>query len=201
VEFRGALYMGTGIQNGGHDWRNKIGPAAAEVLRINADGSVDIIVGNPRDGQEPLSGMRAGFGNFFAGYLWRMGVCGDWLYAGTMDWATILEFSDLTGKPSVAAKMIADAGVANFVRVRGGFELWRTADGENWLPVTRDGFGNRFNYGCRTITATPHGLFVGTANPFGPRVAVQDRKSGEWRYEDNPAGGLEIWCAGSPNQI
>ena len=29
------------------------------------------------------------------------------------------------------------------------------------------------------------------ANPFGPRVAVNE--NGTWRYVDNPRGGLEIW--------
>ena len=71
--FNGALYIGTGIQNGGYDWRNKIGPAAAEIIRLNANGSWDIIVGNPRDGKRPLSEMFAGFNNFFAGYIWRLG--------------------------------------------------------------------------------------------------------------------------------
>jgi hypothetical protein len=55
IGFRDALYVGTGIQNGGYDWRNKIGPAAAEIIRVNADGSWDIIVGNARDGKESLS--------------------------------------------------------------------------------------------------------------------------------------------------
>jgi len=36
---------------------------------------------------------------------------------------------------------------------------------------------------------------VGTANPFGPKVAVRDGDG--WRYEDNPRGGLEMWL-GSP---
>ena len=43
--FRGALYVGTGIQNGGYDRSNGIGPAAAELLRINPDGSWDLIAG------------------------------------------------------------------------------------------------------------------------------------------------------------
>ncbi len=89
--FNGALYIGTGIQNGGYDWRNKIGPAAAEIIRLNANGSWDIVVGNPRDGKRPLSEMFAGFNNFFAGYIWRFGVHDGWLYAGTMDWGTDLE--------------------------------------------------------------------------------------------------------------
>jgi hypothetical protein len=32
---------------------------------------------------------------------------------------------------------------------------------------------------------------VGTVNPFAPKVAVQ--RDGEWTYEANPRGGLEIW--------
>ncbi len=79
----------------------------------------------------------------------------------------------------------------NIVARQGGFELWRSSDGENWLPVNRQGFGNPYNYGLRTLISTPHGLFLGTANPFGPRVAV--RREDQWRYEDNPRGGLEVW--------
>src|SRR3546814_6205008 len=73
----------------------------------------------------------------------------------------------------------------------GGFSLWRTDDGVHWEPVTRDGFGNKFNWGGRTFASTPHGLFVGTANPFGPRLAM--RRDGEWQYGFNPRGGCEVW--------
>ena len=97
--FGDALYIGTGIQNGGYDWRFKIGPAAAEIIRLNADGSWDIIVGNARDGRNPLSGLFAGFNNYFAGYVWRMGVHQGWLYAGTLDWSLILGYTDLKKKP------------------------------------------------------------------------------------------------------
>jgi hypothetical protein len=190
--FRGALYIGTGIQNGGYDWRYNIGPAAAEIVRLNADGSWDIIVGNARHGKTPLSGMGAGFSNFFAGYLWRMGIHDGWLYAGTMDWSVILRFTDLKKKPLRASRILAAVGVDQFLESFGGFDLWRTYDGENWLPVTRRGFGNPYNFGCRNIISTPHGLFIGTANPFGPRVAEKG-KDGEVTYRDNPQGGLEVW--------
>lgn len=190
--FRGSLYIGTGIQNGGFDWKNNIGPAAAEIVRLNADLSWDIVVGNARDGKEPLSGLGAGFGNFFSGYLWRMGEHDGWLYAGTMDWGTILKFTKLDEKPMRITRLLDAAGIENFVDLAGGFELWRTRDGENWLPVTRTGFGNPYNFGCRNIVSTPHGLFIGTANPFGPRVARRVGKGWEWVYEDNPRGGLEV---------
>ena len=195
IGFRDALYIGTGIQNGGYDWRNKIGPAAAEIIRLNPDGSWDIVVGNPRLGKQPVSGIFAGFNNFFSGYVWRMAIYEDWLYAGTMDWSVILRFSNLQEKPTNGARIIAAAGVDEFIDYQGGFELWRTCDGDNWLPVTRRGFGNPFNYGCRNIVPTPHGLFIGTANPFGPRVAKRLGPQWEWTYEDNPKGGLEIWQA------
>jgi SAM-dependent methyltransferase len=74
---------------------------------------------------------------------------------------------------------------------RGGFDLWRTRDGVRWYGVTRNGFGNPFNLGGRTMVSTPHGLFIGTANLFGPQVAV--RRAAGWRFEPNPLGGAEVW--------
>jgi hypothetical protein len=193
IGFKGALYVGTGIQNGGYDHRYKIGPAAAEIIRINPDNSWDIIVGNPRCDKRPLSRLTAGFNNYFAGYLWRMGIHDGWLYAGTMDWSIILRFTNLAEKPMRISKILARADIENFIECHAGCEVWRTFDGENWLPVTRTGFGNPYNYGIRTFVSTPYGLFIATANPFGPRVAVRKRKAWDWTYEDNPKGGLEVW--------
>ena len=47
-----------------------------------------------------------------------------------------------------------------------GFDLLKTADGENFELVTDSGFNDKYNYGGRSIMATEYGLFVGTANPF-----------------------------------
>ena len=47
-----------------------------------------------------------------------------------------------------------------------GFDMVRTADGENFELVTDDGFNDKYNYGGRSMVATPYGLYVGTANPF-----------------------------------
>src|SRR5262249_34078859 len=75
----------------------------------------------------------------------------------------------------------------------GGFDLWRTRDGRRWIPLTRTGFGNPYNFGGRTMVSTPVGLFLGSANPFGPEVA--ERTSSGWEYRPNPQGGLEILLA------
>ena len=47
-----------------------------------------------------------------------------------------------------------------------GFDMVRTKDGENFEVVTRDGFGDRYNYGSAAFLSTEEGLYVGTCNPF-----------------------------------
>jgi hypothetical protein len=200
--FGGALYVGTGIQGGGYDRVNDIGPAAAEILRVNPDDTWDLIVGDRDDrgleGREPLSGLRAGFGQVFNGYMWAMGVHDGWLYCGTYDWTVMLRWSKFGEAPDKVRRLIGMLGPERIIAAEGGADLWRTADGENWLPVCRQGFGNPYNWGIRNLVSTPLGLFMGTANVFGPRVAVRDSANALWTYQDNPAGGLEVWLGRKP---
>jgi hypothetical protein len=194
TSFGGAIYFGTGIQGGGTDRVNNVGPGAAELIRINADDSWDLIVGDVRADdrkREPLSGLRAGFGNFYNGYIWSFAVHRGWLYAGTYDWSVMLRWSSPREAPPKVARFFELLDPETVIANEGGADLWRSRDGENWLPVTRQGFGNPYNIGIRNLVSTPHGLFVGTGNFFGPRVAV--RRGSEWAYADNPRGGLEVW--------
>jgi hypothetical protein len=192
--FNGALYVGGGIQGGGNDRVHRIGPAPAEVLRVNADDSVEVIVGErDDDGREPLSGLTAGFGNFFNGYMWAMGVHDGWLYCGTYDWSVTLRWGKLDAAPPQVRQLMELVGPETLIEAEGGADLWRTADGENWLPVCRRGLGNPYNWGIRNLVSTPRGLFAGTANVFGPTVAVPDGDG--WRYAENPVGGMEVWRA------
>ncbi len=196
VAFRNHLYVGTGIQQGGIDQTNKVGPAAPELLRISEDGSWDLLVGAPRQTSQgfkmPLSGYRPGFNNPFNGYFWRMVVHDDWLYVGTLDWTTMMQFADSENWPQRFRRQIQHMDLSRVLSHQAGADLYRSIDGENWLPVTNDGFGNLFNYGIRTLISSPQGLFVGCANPFGPQVATC--LGGEWSYRHNSRGGLEIWC-------
>ncbi|MBX7073132.1 MAG: hypothetical protein K1X71_08280 [Pirellulales bacterium] len=193
--FQGNLYIGTAIQNGGHDRSNNIGPAAGEVLRVYPDGSWDLVVGFPRLTNQglkiPTSGMGPGFDNPLAGYIWRMCAHDGALYVGTFDVSSYVPYMDRSIWPAHVANLFDDETLDRFLKHRGGAELWRTTDGDNWLPVTRNGFNNFYNFGIRALVSSPAGLFVGAANPFGPKVAV--RTPSGWRYEDNPRGGLEIW--------
>ena len=61
-----------------------------------------------------------------------------------------------------------------------------SGDGINFDAITRNGFGDPYNHGCRVFAITDAGLCLGTANPFyGTQL---------WRLEDlaedsqNPAG-------------
>jgi hypothetical protein len=193
--FNGSLYVGGGIQGGGIDRANNVGPAAAEIIRINADDKWDLVVGDPRESPagriDPVSGLRAGFGNFFNGYVWAMASHEGWLYAGTYDWSVTMRWAVLDKAPARVRRLFEQLDPELVIANEGGADLWRSSDGENWLPVTNRGFGNPYNVGVRNLVSTPHGLFVGSANLFGPRVAV--REDGGWRYVDNPDGGLEVW--------
>ncbi|MFN7952011.1 MAG: class I SAM-dependent methyltransferase [bacterium] len=195
AEHRGALYVGTGIQNGGHDRINNVGRAACEIVRVWPDDRFELVMGEPRmtrfGFQSPTSGLGPGFDNFFAGYLWRLRAHEGALYAGTFDVASFLPYADRNAWDERVRRLIDPVTLERYLELKGGAELWRTVDGDDWTPVTRNGFGNVYNYGIRALLSTPRGFFVGTANPFGPEVAVKGPNG--WRYEDNPRGGIEIW--------
>ncbi|MEM1149485.1 MAG: hypothetical protein AAGI03_02870 [Pseudomonadota bacterium] len=195
------LYAGSGIQHGGIDVANGVGPAGSELIRINEDGSWDLLVGTSRatpDGYKiALSGFTPGFGSLFCGYFWRMVSHDGWMYVGTFDWSVMMRFADQSRWPGPFRRMVERVGMENIIEMQGGAELYRSRDGENWLPVTTTGFGNSYNYGIRTLQSTPTGLAVGFVNPFGPRVGYWDKSdskgTAEFRYKDNPDGGMEIW--------
>lgn len=193
--FNGALYITACIQDGGYDQINGIGPGGPELLRVNADDSWDIVVGTPRLTPEgvklPTSGFNPGFDDFTNGYLWRMCEHEGRLYVSSFNWAANLPFVDRRKMTAPVRRMLEEVGIDELVEKHGGFDLWSTADGDHFTPVTVNGFGNRFNFGARTLVSTPVGLAVGTANSFGPEVATQ--RGGMVEYVPNPRGGAEVW--------
>jgi cyclopropane fatty-acyl-phospholipid synthase-like methyltransferase len=193
-EFKGCLYIGTGIL-GGYDRERNIGPASPELFRLYPDDTWDLIVGEPRltpvGLKIPLSGLGAGYNSPTVGYFWRMCEHEGWLYLGTYDWSIWMPYVRPETIPEKLRQMVERVGVDNILRAQAGFDLWRSRDGVTWVPVSRNGFGNKCNYGVRTMASSSYGLFVGVANPFGPTMAV--RRLGGWRYEPNEAGGCEVW--------
>jgi hypothetical protein len=129
--------------------------APAELIRINPDDSWDVIVGYPRRTPQgwkaPLSGLTAGFGNFLNNHMWQMEEFEGNLYVGTFDSSTT--FKD-------------NPDIAPILEPIMGFDLYSSPNGIDFSPVTITGFGDRFNFGVRTMAATLYGLFVGTANYY-----------------------------------
>ncbi|MCI0534186.1 MAG: hypothetical protein L0Z50_03055 [Verrucomicrobiales bacterium] len=193
--FGNALYVGSGIQNGGYDRTYGVGPAAAELIRIYPDDSWELIVGEarvtPQGFKRCLSGFGPGFDSIANGYFWRMAEFDGVLYLGTFNWTTLLPYLQPLRHGDRGDRIGHWLGIERVVRFDGGFDLFRSRDGVHWSPVTTTGFGNPYNFGVRTMVGTPHGLFVGAANPFAPDVAV--RTPTGWAYVPNPKGGAEIW--------
>ena len=169
--FKGALYIGTGLQGFGFEKTYDEGPAAAELIRIHPDDSWELIVGDPRrtfEGRKlPLSGLGPGFDNGYNTVIWRMAEHEGWLYAGTED-VSVLLLSWFRIAPRRAR--LWGKAIDAFLDARGGFDLWRSHDGTAWEQVTGVGFGNPRSHGIRTFASTPAGLFVGTATARGCEI-------------------------------
>jgi hypothetical protein len=199
--FKGALYVGSGIQGGGIDKANGIGPGASEMLRVYEDKSWDLIVGAARDTpdgyKEPLSGRGPGFDKLFNGYFWRMCEHDGWLYMGTFEWSSVLGYVKRTAFKGVFGRVLEHVGPENVLLSQSGFDLYRSNDGENWVPVTQNGMDNPYNMGLRTLQSTPYGMFIGTANPWGPKVMPL----GGEEFVPNPRGGCEVFFAPKPGAL
>lgn len=138
-----------------------------DLVRVNPDDTWDLVVGTPRSTPQgylvPLSGLPQGFGNYFTGHFWRMEEQDGSLYLGTWDFSIFFRYFGILGQ---------------WIDQESGFDLWRTEDGVSWSETSRNGFGNKFNHGVRSLQSTPFGLFLGTANPWdGTEVFLGQRKA------------------------
>ncbi len=162
-----------------HNNRLYVGTATfTEVLRINPDDTWDLVAGIPREvpapggGSQwkyPLSNLGAGFGLTLNDHAWQMSDDYGYLYIGTYNAST----------PS----RLAPGG--NVLYPYMGAQLYSTSSDWYFTPVTTNGFasntsaisstayedpvdphGGIFDYGFRTMTSTPSGFFMGTANDY-----------------------------------
>jgi len=135
-----------------------------------------------------------GFDNFFAGYFWRICEHDGWLYVSTFEWSSILGYANRSRWPEAFTNIVNHVDPQTILDNQSGFGLYRSYDGENWVPVTTNGMGNPWNMGLRTLESTPYGLFLGTANPWGPNVMPLDGD----RYVFNRRGGCEVFLGRWP---
>lgn len=189
---RDYLYIGTGIQNGGHDRTNNVGPAAAEVLRLAPNDELQLVCANPRAGQLPLSGRGPGFGNYFNAYIWKIVSIDDSLLLGTMDWSIFGLWAIRDERKTRFGRLLDWDTMQVFLSSYGGAELWHSRDGSDWSCVSHNGFDNMYNFGIRNIVKWNNGVYACTANPFGPKVLSRTSDSDQGIYIQNPNGGCEI---------
>ncbi len=180
VVFNDSLYIGSGLPGLGYDKANDVGPGAAELIRVNADDSWDLLIGAPRFSpaglKVPLAVFGPGFDDPYNSVFWSMAIHNGNLYVGTHHWESW------------------QVALSGGKTMKGGFQLWGTEDGENWELITADGFGNPFSHGVRTLVSSPHGLFLGTSTHR--EIERLWFRLSDQRGRTPGTGGLEIWCGG-----
>ena len=154
----GCLYIGTDQPSE----LIRIHPDTTGTVPVDSVDSWDLVAGNPRTipaGQPgagqlvaPISGIGQYFDNGFTGHFWRMGVGSLGLYMSTWDWSANASY-----KPGYASSWSQEFGT----------DIMRTNDGVHWTMVSKIGLGDGWNTGGRSFSATPFGLFWGTARPVG----------------------------------
>jgi len=191
-----------------------------QVYRFDKDDNWEMVVGNPEDSGGLFTTRLGNFGaGFFNApeippeelksiwpispnqlsmnqYAWRMGVYKNKLYVTTLDLGVMLDYAK-NFTDSQEEKEAIGALVALFKKYNpnpSGFDLYYTSDGINFDPVTKNGFGDKYNYGGRTVRTTPadDAMFIGTANPFyGCQVwkVTDDTPAPEPEPEPSSGGG------------
>jgi len=179
--FNNAIYVGGTLQRQGRGGRDRFGPYPADIIRINADDSWDLVSGVPRftpDGfKQPTTGTFGGLGEDFIHVFWKAAEHDGWLYLGAAGWKWMPTY--LKDRPDLSEDQFAYLQEETDKYVEGHYPMWRTSDGETWEVVTEEGIpgANPHNYGIREILGTDYGLFVVPTNKLGA----------------NKGGGLEIW--------
>jgi hypothetical protein len=144
-------------------------------------------------------------------YLWWMAENNGKLYASTFDLRVFLKYMTRTNLEDIGLISPGDDAAWQSIQTLlqavdtyndnpAGFDIYYTSDGVNWTPLTRDGFGDEFNYGGRVLlpsTISSTILYVGTANPFyGAQVySVEDTNSPTTAASDKSGNGCFIATA------
>jgi hypothetical protein len=82
----------------------------------------------------------------------------------TVNVAAVAEIARVEEKPTdLGGKEYVVTVKTNSIK---GYDLYASADGENWEVVTRDGFGDKYNYGALRFLTTEEGMYITTGNPF-----------------------------------
>ena len=161
------LYVATGLQRQGKTGIDRYGPISGELIRVAPSGNWQLICGQNRITEEgwkpPLSELSGSFAEATARGIWHLAEHNGWLYAGGGDWRLFQTYlpPPTSRLPETTVREINQRHDA----YEGGFPLWCSRDGVNWVVVTHDGFEpNPETGGARFLQSSSAGLFVGTAS-------------------------------------
>lgn len=178
IVFKGDLYFGTQLYVAGVNPTSGNGLQGCDIIRIHPDDTWETVIG-----PNSISGYESGFNSFTNAYLWWMEEHNGWLYASTFDQGTMLaglldDPSGLFGLIGPVMKQLDGTAilidlVANLIDIdhayrmtHAGGDIYKSFNGVDWYPVTRDGLGDPRNYGWRTMLSSPDGgLYLGSSNP------------------------------------
>ena len=172
--FHDALYISATVHRSRAYNLERFGPFPAEMIRVHADDTWDLVTGKARctpcGWKSPITGLTGGFGDPFARAFASMTVHQGKLYAAATSWRSMPTF--LRGRTELSQERIDRLRTATEMAPTGGVTLWRTIDGTAWDKVTAQGLsaGSRAPSGIRQLLSTPEGLFVvpNTMSASGP---------------------------------
>ncbi len=161
IVFNNQMYVGTisntmwRFLNGSPPDFHNLPATGTQIFRFNAADNWERVMPLPAATTMGMEAQANGFFNPLNLYLWRFTVANGKLYAGTFDARVALESFGM------------DLSSLNLWNPD-GFDLYSTMDGKMWTPESVDGFGDKWNYGARTLLTDPKNgdLYLGTANPF-----------------------------------
>lgn len=164
--YRDKLYFGTQILGA---------IKGAHVIRFDKDDIMEVVVG-----PDSVSGYGSGFDRDMNAYVWSMTSLNDQLYIGTWDLATVFQYladyrtiSRKAEFPNLdpwyenanrAAIGMKRAPTALSAAVEAGGDIYCSADGDTFYPVSTDGLGDPYNIGVRNMLGVGNHLYVGMAN-------------------------------------
>lgn len=170
VAFGDALWLGTGLPGRGHDTTHDVGPGAAELIRVGADGAWEIVTGEMRftpDGLKvPQTAMAPGFHNDFNAAISALAVHDGVLYAGTANW-----------EPRHITDLPVEEGAAP-PALEGGAELWASADGVAWTRIAEGPAADPAGVRIRHLAAVPEGAGLALVLELGGKAVA--RKANLW---------------------
>ena len=198
LQFKGQLYAGTtsNEKNGGEVWRTANGIQWDQVVSAGFGDPTNAEIVRFIEFDSQLYASTRSLSNRHGGEIWRSdtGDAGDWE-------RVVADGLGDSNNQSVSALVVFNkalfVGTSNPAT---GPQVWRSANGVDWTPVSLDGFGagNQAGHGVTAVAVYADQLYVATDgvpdSPYGVEVwRCQVCEGDDWtRVVENGFGNAEM---------